>query len=153
LFYRDPACIPVDFNLLNFFDRPPRPFGCRLTVEGFEIWRNGPGQDPAPLQSKLTGAGPVPVWFVSWPVLQAAAADGVLSITELASLPTLITGYADQFSETLHPLQPGRKASQIQTNASGILSDGRSFRLQLTAVVNPGNPPGMEVKHVAIEFR
>ena len=151
VFYRDPSCIPADFNLLNFFDRPPRPFRCPLTVEGFEIWRTGPGQDPAPMHTRLREAGLVPVWFVSWPVLQAAAADGVLTIGELAGLPTLITGYADQFSETLHPLQ-GARNGHLQLNASGTLSDGRSFRLQVTAVFNRGNPEG-RATHVAIEFR
>lgn len=153
VFYRDPSCIPLGFNLLNFFDQPPRPFGCPLTVEGFEVWRNGPGQDLAPMQSELRDAGLVPVWFVSWPELQAAAAGG-LTITELAALPSLITGYADQFKETLHPTQAGRNTAQHQMTASGTLSDGRSFRLQFTAVANPGNPVGPEsVKHVAIEFR
>lgn len=153
IFYRDPACIPANFNLLNFFDAPPRPFFCPLTVEGFEVWKNGPGQDPAPIQSKLREADAVPIWFVSWPVLQAATADGVLTIGELASLPTLMTGFADQYSETLHPTQPGRKAAHIQITASGTLSDGRSFRLQVSAVLNPGNTPETGIKHVAIEFR
>jgi hypothetical protein len=107
------------------------------------------------MQTRLREAGPVPVWFISWPVLQAAAADGVLTITELASLPTLIIGSADQFSETLHPTEGVRRNSgHLQMNASGTLSDGRSFRIQVTVVVNPGNPEGSEnAKHVAIELR
>ena len=36
-FYRDPACIPADFNLLTFFDAPAA-FGCPHTVEGFTLW-------------------------------------------------------------------------------------------------------------------
>ncbi len=104
------------------------------------------------MQSKLKEAGAVPVWFVSWPVLQSAAADGVLTITELASLPTLVRGYADQFNETLHPYQ-GARNGHLEINASGVLSDGRSFRLHVSAVNNPGTGGVSEAKHVAIEFR
>jgi len=52
-FYRGPACVPEDFNLLTFFDAP-RVFECPLTVAGFEIW---PGHGPAtqPISSVLGG--------------------------------------------------------------------------------------------------
>ncbi len=103
------------------------------------------------MQSKLREAGAVPVWFVSWPVLQAAAADGVLTITELAGLPTLVKGHADQFDETLHPLQ-GARNGHLKMNAFGTLPDGRSFRVQVTAVNNRGTGGVAEPKHVAIEF-
>jgi hypothetical protein len=36
-FYRNPGCVPSDFNLMEMMD-PPRCFDCPLTVEGFEIW-------------------------------------------------------------------------------------------------------------------
>ncbi len=76
-FYRDPSCVPADFNLLDFFDAP-RAFSCALTVEGFVLWKNGPPPvDFAPTQSVLRDDGPVPVWLVSWPELEAAVADGV----------------------------------------------------------------------------
>ena len=147
VFYRDPGCIPASFNLLNFFDAP-RAFGCPLTVQGFEIWENEPGRDPAPRLSKLRAAGPVPVWFVSWPELQAAAADGVLTIGELRALPSLITGFASHFSETLHPSESNKKGKN-NIGARGVLSNGRSFFLK--AVFVEGKGPG--VKHVAITFR
>lgn len=145
VFYRDPACVPSGFNLLNFFD-VPRAFGCPLTVEGFEIWENGPGQDPAPRLSKLRDAGPVPVWFVSWPELQAAVADGVLTIAELRARPSLITGLASRFRETLRPSESNRRG-MINLGASGRLSDGRSFKLKAVAVEDKG------VKHISIRFR
>lgn len=148
VFYRDPACVPSGFNLLTFF-AGPMAFSCPLTVEGFEIWENGPGQDPAPRMTKLREAGPVPVWFVSWPELQAAAADGVLTIAELRALPSLITGVASQFNETLHPSQ-SNKRGKINLHARGTLADGRAFSLQGVAVDTPG---GSDVKHVAIRFR
>ena len=56
-FFRDPACVPEDFNLLDFFDFRllPGEVVCPLTVDGFEIWENGPGLDPAPIQVQLEG--------------------------------------------------------------------------------------------------
>ena len=143
-FYRDPACVPSGFNLMTFF-AGPAAFGCPLTVEGFEIWDNGPGQDPAPRLSKLRDAGQVPVWFVSWPELQAAAADGVLTIAELRALPSLITGVASHFNETLHPSQSNKKG-KINIGARGTLADGRAFKFRFVA-------HDSDVKHVSIIFR
>ena len=133
-FYRDPACVPANFNLLQFFD-VPGAFGCALTIAGFEIWQNGPGLDPAPIQVNSHGTGAVPIWFVSVSELTAAMADGVLTITELAALPSRQIGYADQFREVLHPSETGRNAKLTMT-ASGELTDGRSFRLQFSAAAN-----------------
>lgn len=62
-FYRDPSCVPLTFNLLNLFDAP-RAFGCPLTVDGFDVWKNGPPPvDQGPIQSETRGLGAVPVWF------------------------------------------------------------------------------------------
>jgi len=64
-FFREPRCVPEGFNLLDFFD-DPGAFDCRLTFEGFEIWRNGPRtDDPAPIQTESFGLGSVPVWIVA----------------------------------------------------------------------------------------
>ena len=120
VFYRQVACVPSGFNLLTFFD-VPRVFGCPMTVAGHEIWEHGPGVDPAPVQAFTRDAGPVPVWFVSWAELQAAAADGVLTIGELAALPSLLTGTATWYHEMLQPEQ------RALIQARGTLSDGRPF--------------------------
>jgi hypothetical protein len=90
-FYRDPSCVPGDFNLLGFIDIP-RAFGCPLTVTGFEVWKNGLPIDQAPLVAKTYALGNVPVWFVAWPELDAAIADQVLTISELARLSGLDQG-------------------------------------------------------------
>ena len=87
----------------------------------------------------------MPVWFVSWPELQAAADDGVLRIAELRALPSRITGTASHFRETLHPSQSNKKG-KINIGARGSLSDGRSFKLQFVA-------HDAEIKHVAIRSR
>jgi len=126
IFYRPPDCIPPDFNLLSFFD--PAAFACQpYTTDGFAIWKNGPETDPAPVQSKLFGLGAVPVWFVSWPALEGATADGVLTIGELESLSPLI-GSASFYEETLHP-SGGNHPSMIESVARGTLADGRSFEM------------------------
>lgn len=148
VFYRDPACIPPDFNLLQFFDIP-RAFGCPLTVEGFVIWKNGPPPvDFAPIQQQLFGLGAVPVWFVSTADLNAATADDVLTIGELAALPSLVVGTASFFHETLHPTE-GARVPMIEMNARGTLSDGRTFQLQGVCAADPECRKG----HVRFKFR
>ena len=95
VFYRQPSCIPTDFNLLDFFDFPDGSdlgaFDCQPpTTDNVSIWLNGPDVDFAPLRSKFTGLGAVPVWFARIEELEAAVADDVLTIGELAGLPSLI---------------------------------------------------------------
>jgi hypothetical protein len=124
-FYRSPGCVRSTFNLLNFFD-VPAVFGCPLTVHGFEVWENGgPPEDAAPLQAKLRGNGAVPVWFVPWPALEAALADGKLKMPELLALEPLM-GTASYFVETLPP-DGGANQSVLEIVAHGTLPDGRSF--------------------------
>lgn len=143
IFYRDPSCVPSNFNLLEFFDIP-RAFGCPLTIEGFEIWENGPGQDPAPILVKSRGLGAVPVWFISPQELDAAMADGVLTIGELSALPSVQVGAAHRFQEVLHPTQAARNG-KLTITASGSSSNGRTFQLQVSA---SRNTP----RHVNITF-
>ena len=105
-FYRSPACVPADFNLLDSLDftpafpgGPPRPFLCELQIEGRALWHSL--DDPYPALQFFYGLGAVPTWFVAWPELEAAAADGVLTISELAALPSLQVGEATSFLETI----------------------------------------------------
>ncbi len=128
VFYRSPSCVPTTFNLMDLFD-VPRAFSCDLTIDGFEIWKNGPPPiDMAPMQARLDGLGAVPVWFVSWPELQAAVADDYLTIMELESLSSLRKGTATFFRETLHPTG-GAQNPKLMINAHGILEDGQTFQL------------------------
>lgn len=137
-FYRDPACVPADFNLLQFVDVTPdsvyglRPFGCALAVEGFELWKNAPGIDPAPIHSRLRAIDAVEIWFVSWPALSLEVQDGQLTIGELSSMPSLRRGTATLFSETLHPLGPA-KAHNIALEALGYTDDGARFLFHVAA--------------------
>ena len=143
-FYRDPACVPPTFNLLNFFDfgRIPAIFSCALTVNGFEIW-DDPASDPAPRQSKLQGNGAVPVWFVSVSDFQTALPG--LTMTELLAMPSLMQGVATSFEETLHPTG-GARQSVLQIVSSGYLPDGRTFQFEAVEA-------GGELRQVRIAFR
>ena len=126
VFYRDPACVPEDFNLLQFFDPPPRPFWCHSYVTAFGIT----GDDPSakPVFTQLQGVEPVPVWFVSWLQLEVAMTDGLLTIGELETLPSLLVGYAAFYNEVQHP---GVKQCHSSVEALGCLEDGRLFQYQM----------------------
>jgi hypothetical protein len=146
-FYRNPDCVPEDFNLLEFFN--PAAFDCESYVAGFEIWKNGPEVDPTPIQSRLNNIAPMPIWFVSWTELQAAIADNELTINELAGLESLLVGWATSFKETLHAY-PGSQQSMISTVASGLLEDGRTFSYQATGTEG-AQKPGFS--HLKIVFK
>lgn len=127
-FYREPDCVPADFNLLTIFD-PPAAFSCPLTFSGRFIIEAGaaPGTFPIIVHSK---GDAVPFWFARMNEVEQAAADGVLTITELQALDHL-EGVADQFSETLKPRMENHL---VQINASGILHDGKKFSFHVTHV-------------------
>lgn len=145
-FYRDPEGVPIDFNLLDFFDAP-RAFEDPLTTEGFEIWRVAPweeGADASPLQVVSYGLGAVPIWFVRLDELRGAIDDDDLTMGELEALPSLIIGSAVYFKETLHPYQ-GAQQTKTQIVARGTLEGGGSFFFQAEETHN-------QIKHVKIEF-
>ena len=139
-FYRDPSCVPLDFNLMRSFD-VPRAFRCPLTVEGFEVWETGPGVDAAPMLSVSRAGEGMPVWFVKWPELEAAMGDGVLTIGELAGMESLIVGTTDSYQEVLRP------GDSITIQATGSLSDGRRFHLFTHCACGQGLRP---VVHILI---
>ncbi|HEX6229459.1 MAG TPA: hypothetical protein VFZ41_08385 [Solirubrobacterales bacterium] len=148
-FYRDPSCVPADFNLLTFFDFGA--FGCPLEVKGFDLWEAEPLSTP-PKIIISRGTGAVPVWFVPVGVVDQAMQDGELTIGELAGLEGLLAGSADQFNETHHvlPSPPlgggGHPNPKIITNAHGQLEDGRRFNLHITWLIG-------EFHVVRIQFR
>ena len=125
IFYRPQQCIPAGFNLLTFFD-PPRVFGCGpMTMDGYAIFENGPGIDPAPLLSRLDGQGAVPLWFVRTRAFEKATADGAITLAELAALAPL-RGTARLYSEVLRT-ETGVPGHGFSALAHGRLADGRSF--------------------------
>lgn len=149
VFYREPDCVRESFNLLDFFDAPAA-FGCPLTVEGFQIWKNTPAPvDPAPIHSRWRCLGDVPVSLVHWPELEAAIADDVLTMPELKALPSLQEGSASIYQETLHPLQM-HPVGKMQIVALGDLSGRSSFQVQVSGQTIKGTP---YFRHVRIAFR
>ncbi|HSK18560.1 MAG TPA: hypothetical protein VK912_05430 [Longimicrobiales bacterium] len=140
VFYRDPACIPADFNLLTFFDMPA-VFACPVLVEGFSLWDGVPFTQ-APVMTQLSGSN-VPVWFAPSDEVAAAMADGSLEIGEIAALDGLLKGTADRFHEVL---QPRPSAAKLVLGAEGQLEDGRDFTFQFTWVDN-------DVKAIRIRIR
>lgn len=131
IFYRPPVCVPDDFDLLDFFDFGA--FACvPPTTDGFTIWDGEPWVSN-PIQIELHGLGAVPVWFVAWPELEAAVADGVLTMAELEVMQSLVRGTADFYSETLHPYG-GAQVPMINYVAHGLLEDGRVFHAHVTYI-------------------
>lgn len=133
-FYRPPDCVPDDFNLLDFFDW--NALECLpVTTTGFAVWAGEPYLT-APIQVNMRGLGAVPVWLFSWPELEAAMADGSLTITELEGMPSLLMGTASFYSEILHPYDPSGvvKNPMIEYVAHGQLEDGRSFNVHALVV-------------------
>lgn len=151
VFYRDPSCVPADFNLAQFFN-PPAAFGCQPTTQGFSLWE-GEAMSGAPKIANTRDAGPVPVWFVPVAAINKVTQDGTLTIGELEGLDGLLVGFADHFKETLQPhaLPPelgggGHPNPKLVLDAKGSLEDGRQFNLHITQVKD-------EVKAIQIQFR
>jgi hypothetical protein len=146
-FYRDPGCVPGDFNLLAFFDMeeafpdgPPRPILCELQVQGHTLWHGAPGNG-APHTVVSEGAGAVPVWFALEEEVLAAMENGDLTMHDLQSLGSLIKGEAHRFNELLHPHGipgdengGGHPVPKIVLNAHGTLHDGSEFQFHITDV-------------------
>lgn len=136
VFYRDPACVPQDFDLGQFFHYPgpngPGAFGCPLLVEGHEIWENGPGPggDLAPIYARTRNAVPdLPIWFVAWNELQPILDSGQVFIGDITALPSLIRGSANWYEEALYP-NGTAETPGITLRSAGTLEGGGRFRLK-----------------------
>jgi hypothetical protein len=162
-FFRDPNCIPMDFNLLNTLDftpafpgGPPRPFLCPLTVRSFFIWKNGPFPiDSVPLQESDSGNA-VPVWFVKVADFQAAAADDQVTIGEILAMPSLRKGTARTFESVDHfgAYRPqGTGNGSIETTANGTLQDGTAFQVEFREMGVKNGDGVSFVRHIRIDFR
>lgn len=139
VFYRDPGCVPPDFNLISVFDLP-QAFGCPHTVHGFSLW-HGAMFNGAPKKINISGNGAVPVWFVPWDsVKDEARADGNLTVAQLEQIGGALVGYADQYTEELQPHSDptigggGHPNPKMIMHAHGHLEDGRRFMLHISWV-------------------
>ncbi len=122
----DPADVPADFNLLDFFDF--RALGATLAVEGFNIRESA--TDPVPRKTTLHGIAPVPFWFIPSAIFDEAVADGFVGVQEL-DRPELVVGFADKFVEELHPSGGTAQQAHLSTSARGDLVGGGRFRFAL----------------------
>jgi hypothetical protein len=151
-FYRPPEGIRPDFNLLDFMDIPaafdcnaPKPY-----LIGFGIFK---GEVPIQSVLQLAPGQTMPVWFVRWSELEAAIQPidaeekGVLTIVELAGLPSRLIGKATFYTETLHPFGAAQQ-TMISIVASGLLEDGRKFSYQAT-----GTKEENRLNRVKIQFK
>ena len=150
IFYRDPSCVPANFNLIQFFDLPAA-FGCAPVTHGYSLWQEV--LTGAPKITKTSGNGAVPIWFAPVEAINQITQDGDLTIRELEGLEGLLIGYANQFDETLQPhsLPPemgggGHPTPKLVLDAKGQLEDGRQFNLHITQVQD-------ELKALQIQFR
>jgi len=131
-------------------------FDCQpTTTDGFEMWKNDPDTDPAPILNLLHGKGAVPVWFVSWDELQDAIVDDVLTIGELAGLESLMIGYADIFQE-MQQTGIGESFNYVNCheviNAKGNLEDGTLFKVHIMCTQRPNRSTGIIECSVDIKF-
>ncbi len=134
VFYRDPACVPQDFNLGQFFDPPsdagPGAYACPLLVEGHEIWDTVPRPGLSPIYVRTRNAVPnLPVWFVAWDELRPILDSGQVFIGDIASLPSLIRGSAYWYEEALYP-NGAADIPGITLRSEGTLEDGGRFWLR-----------------------
>ncbi|MHC4550416.1 MAG: hypothetical protein ACYTEZ_16735 [Planctomycetota bacterium] len=145
-FWRDPTGVPADFNLLDFFDNPGA-FGAPLTIEGFVI-RDAPTGPP--IMAEYRGLPGMPVWFIAWPELQAAMADGMLKIGDLLAMNSLQQGVADYFHERFHPQGTDHPTTHVIVT-HGSLPDGRRFAAEFAH--GRGDIVGQERVHTRIEIK
>ena len=131
MFYRDPDCIPIDFDL-GFGIDPPGPhglgaFGCRPLFEGFDLRFSTLDPTLPPDYVFMRNSSPdFPIWFVATEELNELLDRGFVYIDEIEALPSRVSGHAWQFEEQLNPFGFNPEAS-IRATASGRLDDGGLF--------------------------
>lgn len=128
-FYRDPACVPLDVDLLVHLHPPgahgPGAFGCPLLIEGSYTIETDAPQGTFPV--RVVASGPAQVWFVAWSDFEAATADGDLTMAELIALEPL-RGTASTFHEMLAPRLDDH---HVVITSRGTLDDGRTFQFNV----------------------
>jgi hypothetical protein len=128
-FYRDPACVPLDVDLLLPLHPPgehgPGSFACQLLIHGhFTIEPDAP-QGTFPV--RVVASGPAQIWFVPRADFDAAAGDGELTMAELVALEPL-RGTAASFNEML---APRIEDHHVVITSRGTLADGRTFEFNV----------------------
>jgi hypothetical protein len=143
-FYRDPACVPLDTDLLAHLHPPgehgPGSFACELLVEGgFTIEPDAPlGTFPV----RVVASGPAQIWFVPSEDFDRAAGNGELTMADLIALGPL-RGTASSFHEML---APRIEEHHVVITSHGTLGDGRAFEFNV-------NHHGDVTRSIQIRFR
>ncbi len=144
-FYRPPASIPADFNMLDYFDFPgpdgPGAFGTPLVVSGFYMIEPDAPLGTFPKVAITTGTA-VPVWFVRWADFAPLLATGSFTVSQLEALQPL-KGTATRYIETL---RPRGDEHLVVISSAGTLPDGRQFDFSVTHV-------GDVTRAINIQFR
>jgi len=146
-FWRPLTCVPWDFNLFDWVDidllNNPNDPDCPMLVSGFAEWY---GTEPVgvPAITQFRGLGAVPILFVKLADLQAASADGDLTIVELMLMDSLRVGTASYYHEHNHT-SGVHPVSHLTVVASGTLEGGGRFELRAVEV-------GYELQMVQINF-
>lgn len=142
--YRDPACIPGDFDLLTGFHFPGADslgaFGCPLLVDGTLLIEPDAPLGTFPFQVATRGGAQI--WFVSYPAFEAAAVDGHFTMDELLALQPL-RGQAEHFHEMLNPRMENH---HVVITSQGRLEDGRRFQFNV-------NHPGDRTRTLEIRIQ
>jgi hypothetical protein len=132
-FFRDPDCVPDDFDLLGLFHFPgpdgPGAFGCALRHHGRYYVEAGSPEGTFP-KLYVSEGDDVPFWFVPWDRFQAAMADGAVTMPQLRAMNPR-RGTATTFHERV---QPRLDEHVVVTDAVGVLEDGTPFQFHVTHV-------------------
>lgn len=144
-FFRDPDCVPDDFDLLELFHFPdesgPGSFACPLRHQGRAYVEPGSPLGTFPILTVAEGSA-VPYWFVRWSDFQAAMADGRVTMPELRAMSPR-RGTAATHREIV---QPRLEEHVVVTDATGRLDDGTRFEFHVTHV-------GDRTQRIRLEFQ
>jgi hypothetical protein len=131
VFYRDPDCIPMDFDL-GFGIDPPGPdglgaFACKPLFEGFDLRFStlDPFLPPDYVFMRNSTAD-MPIWFVQSQEINELLDRGFVYLDEIEVLPSRVAGRAWQFEEQIRPFGPNPEAT-VRVTARGGLENGGQF--------------------------
>lgn len=131
VFYRDPQCIPDNFDLTQGVHFPGPDglgaIGCRPLFEGFDLrFSTLDPMMPPDYSYMRNGTLDLPIWFIDTAELDALLERGFVYLPEIAALPSRVSGRAWQFEEQIQPLGANPEPS-VRISASGRLDDGGRF--------------------------
>jgi hypothetical protein len=139
VFWRDPALIPGDFNLLDFVDIPRAFFQSPMVLKGREWWLTPQDEQPFPFQVVLRNDGPTPIYFVELEELQNEIEDDVLTIGELENFASLRVGSTRHLwydiRNSNHPRSRG--IGRERFTAMGEMEGGGGFFVHYTEEFDP----------------